>query len=48
MLFQVMEKDRNDLVVIMAGYKDKTDRFFNDVPGPSSRIGHHIDFPDND
>ncbi|MGI8875305.1 MAG: CbbX protein [Egibacteraceae bacterium] len=46
MLLQMMENDRADLVVIMAGYKDKIDRFFSDVPGLSSRIGHHIDFPD--
>jgi len=46
MLLQIMENDRADLVVIMAGYKDKIDRFFSDVPGLSSRIGHHIDFPD--
>jgi len=48
MLLQVMENDRQDLVVIMAGYKDQMDRFFNDVPGLSSRIGHHVDFPDYD
>ena len=46
MLLQMMENDRADLVVIMAGYKDKIDLFFSDVPGLSSRIGHHIDFPD--
>lgn len=46
MLLQVMENDREDLVVIMAGYKDHMDRFFSDVPGLSSRIAHHIDFPD--
>lgn len=46
MLLQVMENQRDDLVVILAGYKDKMDRFFNDVPGLSSRIAHHIDFPD--
>ncbi|MCA1673352.1 MAG: AAA family ATPase, partial [Actinobacteria bacterium] len=46
MLLQVMENQRSDLVVIMAGYADKMDRFFSDVPGLSSRIGHHIDFPD--
>lgn len=46
MLLQVMENQREDLVVILAGYKDKMDRFFNDVPGLSSRIAHHIDFPD--
>ncbi len=46
MLLQVMENQRSDLVVIMAGYADRMDRFFTDVPGLSSRIGHHIDFPD--
>jgi hypothetical protein len=46
MLLQVMENDREDLVVIMAGYKDKMNRFFSDVPGISSRIAHHLDFPD--
>ena len=46
MLLQVMENDRQDLVVIMAGYKDKMNRFFGDVPGISSRIAHHLDFPD--
>lgn len=47
-LLRVMEHDRQDLVVIMAGYKDKMQRFFSDVPGLSSRIGHHIHFPDYD
>ncbi len=46
MLLQVMENQRSDLVVIMAGYADRMERFFSDVPGLSSRIGHHIDFPD--
>jgi probable Rubsico expression protein CbbX len=46
MLLDVMENDREDLVVIMAGYEDKMKRFFSDVPGISSRIAHHIDFPD--
>lgn len=46
MLLQVMENDRQEIVVIMAGYKDLMDRFFSDVPGLSSRIAHHIDFPD--
>jgi probable Rubsico expression protein CbbX len=46
MLLQVMENQRADLVVIMAGYADKMDRFFSDVPGLSSRIGHHLEFPD--
>jgi probable Rubsico expression protein CbbX len=46
MLLQVMENQRQDLVVIMAGYKQEMDHFFSDVPGLSSRIAHHIDFPD--
>ncbi len=46
LLLQVMENRRQDLVVIMAGYKKEMDRFFSDVPGLSSRIAHHIDFPD--
>ncbi len=46
LLLQAMENDRHDLVVIFAGYKDKMARFFADVPGISSRIAHHIDFPD--
>jgi probable Rubsico expression protein CbbX len=45
-LLQVMENQRDDLVVILAGYKDKMDRFFQSNPGMSSRIAHHIDFPD--
>ncbi len=46
MLLEVMENERQDLVVVMAGYRDKMDRFFSDVPGISSRIAHHLDFPD--
>ncbi len=46
MLLDVMENQREEIVVIMAGYKDKMDRFFSDVPGLSSRIAHHLDFPD--
>lgn len=45
-LLQVMESQRDDLVVILAGYKDRMDRFFESNPGMSSRIAHHIDFPD--
>jgi probable Rubsico expression protein CbbX len=45
-LLQVMENSREDLVVILAGYKDRMDRFFESNPGMSSRIAHHIDFPD--
>ena len=45
-LLQVMENQRDDLVVILAGYKDRMARFFESNPGLSSRIAHHIDFPD--
>ncbi len=45
-LLQVMENNRDDLVVILAGYKERMDRFFESNPGLSSRIAHHIDFPD--
>lgn len=45
-LLQVMENNRDDLVVILAGYKDKMDRFFSSNPGMRSRIAHHLDFPD--
>jgi len=45
-LLQVMEDNRNDLVVILAGYKDRMDTFFRSNPGMASRIAHNIDFPD--
>ena len=45
-LLQVMENNRDDLVVIMAGYADRMDRFFSANPGFRSRIAHHIEFPD--
>lgn len=45
-LLQVMENNRDDLVVILAGYKDRMDRFFHSNPGFRSRVAHHIDFPD--
>jgi probable Rubsico expression protein CbbX len=45
-LLQVMEDRRDDLVVILAGYKDRMDIFFKSNPGMASRIAHHIDFPD--
>ncbi|MFM9914640.1 MAG: CbbX protein [Rhizobacter sp.] len=45
-LLQVMENHRDDLVVILAGYKDRMDTFFSSNPGMASRIAHHIDFPD--
>jgi probable Rubsico expression protein CbbX len=43
-LLQVMEKDRDNLVVILAGYKDRMDEFFDFNPGMRSRIAHHLDF----
>jgi probable Rubsico expression protein CbbX len=46
MLLQAMENDRDRLVVILAGYKDRMDDFFRFNPGMASRIAHHIDFPD--
>ncbi len=45
-LLQVMENNRDDLVVILAGYKDKMDRFFDSNPGMRSRVAQHVDFPD--
>jgi len=47
-LLQVMEDQRDDLVVILAGYADRMDRFFASNPGFRSRIAHHVDFPDYD
>mmetsp|Transcript_42993 Transcript_42993/g.115876 ORF Transcript_42993/g.115876 Transcript_42993/m.115876 type:complete len:349 (-) Transcript_42993:479-1525(-) len=44
-LLNVMEKQQEDLIVVLAGYKDRMDRFFSFIPGMSSRIGNHIDFP---
>ena len=43
-LMQVMENDRDKLVVILAGYKDRMDRFFESNPGMRSRVAHHLDF----
>ena len=45
-LLQVMESQREDLVVILAGYDDRMEKFFQSNPGFRSRIAHHIDFPD--
>jgi probable Rubsico expression protein CbbX len=45
-LLQVMENDRDKLVVILAGYKDRMDSFFDSNPGMGSRIAHHLDFAD--
>src|SRR6266705_1946140 len=46
MLLQAMENQRDDLVVILAGYADRMERFFASNPGFRSRIAHHIEFPD--
>jgi len=45
-LLQVMENQREDIVVIFAGYKDRMDSFYESNPGLSSRVANHIDFPD--
>jgi len=45
-LLQVMENQREELVVILAGYKEPMDKFYESNPGLSSRITNHIDFPD--
>ncbi|WP_149588678.1 CbbX protein [Tabrizicola flagellatus] len=45
-LLQVMENNRDDLVVILAGYADRMENFFQSNPGFRSRIAHHIEFPD--
>ena len=47
-LLQVMENQRDEVVVILAGYKDRMDTFFRSNPGMASRIAHHLDFPDYD
>jgi probable Rubsico expression protein CbbX len=45
-LLQMMEADRDKVVVVLAGYKDRMDEFFRSNPGMSSRIAHHLHFPD--
>jgi probable Rubsico expression protein CbbX len=45
-LLQAMETQRDDVVVILAGYRDRMERFFQCNPGMSSRISHHVEFPD--
>ena len=45
-LLQEMERQRKDFVVIFAGYKDRMDAFYGSNPGLSSRVAHHLDFPD--
>merc|ERR1712216_908104 len=44
-LLNVMENQQEDLIVVLAGYKDRMDKFFSYIPGMSSRIGNHIEFP---
>ncbi|MDQ2894692.1 MAG: AAA family ATPase [Actinomycetota bacterium] len=46
MLLQVMESERQNLVVVMAGYQDRMEEFFQANPGMGSRVAHHIHFPD--
>jgi len=45
-LLQIMEEERDNLVVVLAGYADKMDEFFLSNPGMGSRVAHHIHFPD--
>ncbi|MGQ0521430.1 MAG: CbbX protein [Actinomycetota bacterium] len=45
-LLQMMEQERENVVVILAGYKDRMDTFFQSNPGMGSRIAHHVHFPD--
>jgi probable Rubsico expression protein CbbX len=45
-LLQIMEAERDNLVVVLAGYRDRMDEFFLANPGMGSRVAHHIDFPD--
>jgi probable Rubsico expression protein CbbX len=45
-LLQAMETQRDDLVVILAGYKDRMEVFFQSNPGLASRVAHHVEFPD--
>jgi probable Rubsico expression protein CbbX len=45
-LLNVMENNKEDIVVVLAGYKDKMDKFYGFIPGMNSRIGNHIEFPD--
>merc|ERR1711906_18106 len=44
-LLNVIEENREDIVVVLAGYKDRMDKFFSFIPGMSSRVGNHIEFP---
>lgn len=44
-LLNVMEEEKDNIIVVLAGYKDKMDKFFSFIPGMASRIGNHIEFP---
>jgi len=44
-LLNVMENNKEDIIVVLAGYKDKMDKFYSYIPGMNSRIGNHIEFP---
>ena len=45
-LLQEMERQRKDFVVIFAGYGDRMEDFYRSNPGLSSRVAHHLEFPD--
>jgi len=45
-LLQVMEQNQEDLVVVLAGYEDRMNSFFSNIPGMASRVGNHVNFPD--
>src|SRR6185295_4132246 len=47
-LLQVMENERDRLVVILAGYRERMEQFFASNPGMRSRVAHHVEFPDYD
>ena len=44
-LLNVMENNKEDIIVVLAGYKDRMDAFYSFIPGMNSRIGNHIEFP---
>jgi len=44
-LLNVMENNKEDIIVVLAGYKDKMDAFYSFIPGMNSRVGNHIEFP---
>merc|ERR1712070_841161 len=46
-LLNVMENNKEDIIVVLAGYKDRMDAFYSFIPGMNSRIGNHIEFPNS-